>query len=144
LKRVVVDPNVLLSALVGNPEAAPAILLEAIHDHVVEMVACPMLIAEVRENLAEPYFRALIDQSEAAQAVSALEHVAVMVDDPIDPEPVLRDSGDDYLLALARSARAEAIVTGDKDLLDHVGLKLPAISAREAVGRLAGQGSAEL
>jgi putative PIN family toxin of toxin-antitoxin system len=137
LKRVVVDPNVLLSALVGNPEAAPAILLEAIHDHAVEMVACPMLIAEVRENLTEPYFRALLDQSEAKQAVTALERVAVMLDDPVDPEPVLRDSGDDYLLALARSAKAEVIVTGDKDLLDHAGLQPPAISAREATGRLA-------
>jgi predicted nucleic acid-binding protein len=95
LKRVVVDANVL-SALVGNPEAAPAMLLEAIHDHAVEMVTCPMLIAEVRDNLTEPYFRALLDQGEAAQAVSALERVAVMLDDPVDPEPVLRDSSDDY------------------------------------------------
>ena len=137
MKRVVVDPNVLLSALVGNPEAAPAILLDAIHGHAVEMVACPALIVEVRENLTEPYFRALLDQSEAEQAVTALERVAVMLDDPVDPEPVLRDSSDDYLLALARSAKAEAIVTGDKDLLDHAGLQPPAISAREATGRLA-------
>ena len=137
MKRVVVDSNVLLSALVGNPEAAPAILLDAIHDHTVEMVACPALIAEVRENLTEPYFRALLDEGEAAQAVSAIERIAVMLDDPVDPEPVLRDSSDDYLLALARSAKAEAIVTGDKDLLDHAGLQPPAISAREATGRLA-------
>lgn len=85
MKRVVVDPNVLLSALVGNPEAAPAILLEAIHDHAVEMVACPTLIAEVRENLTEPYFRALLDQGEAEQAVTAIERVAVMLDDPSIP-----------------------------------------------------------
>lgn len=137
MKRVVVDANVLLSALVGNPEAAPAILLEAIHDHLVEMVACPMLIAEIRDNLAEPYFRALLDQSEAERAVSAIEHIAVMLDDPVDPESVLRDSGDDYLLALARAAKVEAIVTGDKDLLDHVALQPSAISAREAVGNLA-------
>jgi len=41
--------------------------------------------------------------------VTALERVAVMLDDPVDPEPVLRDSDDDYLLALARLAKAEAI-----------------------------------
>jgi putative PIN family toxin of toxin-antitoxin system len=105
LKRVVVDPNVLLSALIGNPEAAPAILLEAIHDHAVEMVACPMLIAEVRENLTEPYFRALLDQGEAEQAVTALERVAVMRDDPVNPEPVLRDSSDDYLCSRSRDRR---------------------------------------
>ncbi len=137
MKRVVVDPNVLLSALVGNPQAAPAVLLEAIHEHTVEIIACPTLIAEIRENLTEPYFRALIDEEEATQAVVAIERIAVMLDDPVDPEPVLRDSDDDYLLALARCGNAEAIVTGDKDLLDHAGLRPPAISAREAVGRLA-------
>jgi len=50
---------------------------------------------------------------------------------------VLRDSGDDYLLALARAAKAEAIITGDKDLLDHAGLQPPAIIARDATDRLA-------
>jgi uncharacterized protein len=137
LKRVVVDPNVLLSALVGKPDAAPAVLLEAIHDHTVEMVACPALIAEVRKTLAEPYFRALLDEGEAEQAVAALQRVAVMRDDPVDPEPVLRDPSDDYLLALAQAGEAEAIVTGDKDLLDHAGLRPPAIRPREAVDRLA-------
>lgn len=132
MKRVVVDPNVLLSALVGKPDAAPAILLDAIHDHAIEMVACPALIVEVRENLDEPYFRALIQKEEAEQTVNAIERVAVMLGDPVDPEPVLRDRSDDYLLALALAGKAEAIVTGDKDLLDHASLRPPAISAREA------------
>lgn len=137
MKRVVIDPNVLLSALVGKPDAAPAVLLEAIHDHTVEMIACPALIAEVRKTLSEPYFRALLDEGEAGQAVAALQRVAVMRDDPVDPEPVLRDPSDDYLLVLAQAGEAEAIVTGDKDLLDHADLRPPAIRAREAVDRLA-------
>ena len=86
------------------------------------------------EELRASYERG---RREAEQAASALERVAVMLPDPVDPEPVLRDGSDDYLLALARSGDAEAIVTGDKDLLDHAGLQPPAISAREAVDRLA-------
>jgi putative PIN family toxin of toxin-antitoxin system len=137
LRRVVVDANVLVSALVGHPDGAPATLLEAIHDHAVEMVACPALIAEVSVTLEKPYFRALIDQRQAEQAVVAIERVAMMLGDPVDPEPVLRDHGDDYLVALARSAQAEAIVTGDKDLLDHAHLQPPAMTAREAADKLA-------
>lgn len=137
MKRLVVDPNVLLSALVGKPDAAPAILLEAIHDHTIEMIACPALIAEVRKTLAEPYFRTLLDEHEAEQAVAALRRVAMMCDDPLDPKPVLRDPNDDYLLALAQAGKADTIVTGDKDLLDHADLHPPAITARDAVGRLA-------
>jgi predicted nucleic acid-binding protein len=49
--------------------------------------------------------------------------------------PVLRDRTDDYLVALARAAGAEAIVTGDRDLLDHAGLEPPALSARQACER---------
>ncbi len=36
------------------------------------------------------------------------------------------------LVALVRIADAEAIVTGDRDLLDHEGLRPPARTAREA------------
>jgi predicted nucleic acid-binding protein len=32
--------------------------------------------------------------------------------------PITRDSDDDYLVLLARLARADALVTGDRDLLD--------------------------
>ncbi len=51
--------------------------------------------------------------------VSRIEDVAIAFDDPSRVEPILRDPKDDYLLALARHADAEAVVTGDKDLLDH-------------------------
>lgn len=39
------------------------------------------------------------------------------MDDPLEIEPVVRDPGDDYLVALARSAAAHALVSGDGDLL---------------------------
>jgi putative PIN family toxin of toxin-antitoxin system len=132
LRRLVVDPSVLLSALVGRPDAAPAILLSAIHDQVVEVVACPTLIAEVRDTLTEPYFSARLDEVEADRATATLEAVSVMVPDPIDPAALLRDPTDDYLVAIAGSTGAEAIVSADKDLLDHAGLQPPAISAGQA------------
>jgi predicted nucleic acid-binding protein len=53
-------------------------------------------------------------------------------EDPAPIEPVLRDPGDDYLIALAREASAEAIITSDRDLLEHVKLEPRAISPREA------------
>jgi uncharacterized protein len=59
----------------------------------------------------------------------------MILPDPIDPPPVVRDPRDDYLLALALAGRADAIVTGDKDLLDHAGLEPPAITPRTACER---------
>jgi predicted nucleic acid-binding protein len=55
--------------------------------------------------------------------------------DPVTPPRVLRDAHDDYLVALARSAAAEVIITGDRDLLDHEGLEPPALTPRAACER---------
>ncbi len=61
-----------------------------------------------------------------------MQLLAIMLPDPPAGIRVLRDPTDDFLVALARSGRAEAIVSGDTDLLDHDGLEPPAIHARAA------------
>jgi putative PIN family toxin of toxin-antitoxin system len=132
LSRYVLDANIVLAAFAGRPGAPPALLLAGVHNGDLEAVACPLLIGEVRDNLAKPYFRALLSELEAQEAVEAFSDLAVMLADPIDVEPVLRDSEDDYLVALARASGSQAIVTGDKHLLDHVGLRPLAIEARAA------------
>jgi predicted nucleic acid-binding protein len=58
--------------------------------------------------------------------------LALHLPDPESPAPVVRDAGDDYLVALARTANATVIVTGDRDLLEHKQLEPAAINARQA------------
>jgi hypothetical protein len=136
LSRFVLDANILLAALAGRPDAPPALLLAGVHNGDLEAVACPLLIDEVRDNLEKPYFRARLSELEAHEAVDAFSAVAVMLANPDDIEAILRDAEDDYLVALARDSKAEAIVTGDNDLLDHAGLNPHAIDARSACGLL--------
>ena len=62
--------------------------------------------------------------------------IASIFSDPAHPPRVVRDPADDYLVALARSAQADAVVTADRDLLDHDGLEPPAVSAHEACAQL--------
>lgn len=132
MRRFVLDANVLLAAFAGRPTSPPALLLAGVHNGDLEAVACPLLIAEVRENLEKPYFRERLNPVEAMESVEAYVELCVMHDDPDDVEPVLRDSDDDYLVSLARVSGAEAIITGDGDLLDHNGLEPPAMDARAA------------
>ncbi len=132
MSRLVLDANILLSALAGRAGAPPSLLLAGIHNGDVEAVACPLLIEEVRESLQKPYFAARLNEREASEAIEAYAELCVMLTDPTDVEPVLRDPEDDYLVALARVSNAQAIVTGDRDLLDHPGLAPPAIDARAA------------
>jgi putative PIN family toxin of toxin-antitoxin system len=134
LKRLVVDPNTLASGIVDPAsEKPPRLIFDAIGDLAFELIVCPEVLREVRKTLRKPYFKKLVDVEEARKAVARIERVAIEREDPKEVEEVLRDPKDDYLLALAREAEAEAIVTGDKDLLDHKGeLKPKAINAREA------------
>lgn len=110
--------------------------MAAVEDGDVEMIACERLLDEVSRGLVTPYFRDRISPEDREQLLAALDRISVMHDDPESPEALLRDPDDDYLVALARSSGSEAIITGDYDLLDHVGLEPPAISPRKACERL--------
>ncbi len=133
MRRLVIDPNVLVSGIPWQEDPRPPrLLVDAIEGELFEAVACPHLLSEVRKTLRKPYFRERISEGERESALAALESAAMVLADPVDPEPVLRDPDDDYLVALARESGAEAIVSGDKDLLDHPGLGPRAINARDA------------
>ncbi len=132
MTRLVLDTSTLLSGLVSMPTSPPALLLVAARAARFDLVICPRVLSEVERGLAKDYFRARIDASAGAAAVTALRRLAITLPDPPVVRSVLRDPTDDFLVALAREAQAHAIVSGDADLLDHDGLEPPAIHARAA------------
>ena len=136
MTRVVIDTNVLLAGFITAPESPPAVLLNALERGQVEAVACPKLLDELEQGLAKPYFRARLDPSVAARAVQAVRSASIVLADPIDPPRVVRDPGDDYLVAIAKIGDAELIVSGDHDLLNDTQLDPPALDPRAACLRL--------
>jgi putative PIN family toxin of toxin-antitoxin system len=133
LKRLVVDASTLTSGVASRPGGgAPWLLLLALIDFEFEPIICPKLIQEFADALGNRYFQERFDRRDLDGIVTSVTGVATMYDDPVRVEPLLRDPDDDYLVALARGCGAEAIVSGDKDLLDHTGLTPPAIDARSA------------
>jgi putative PIN family toxin of toxin-antitoxin system len=136
LTRLVVDANVLVSATVAAPDTPLALLVDAGRTGLVEIVICERLIDEVERGLEHSYFRARLPQEERNAYLEGLCHLGLWLADPVSPPCVVRDPGDDYIVALARAASAAAIVTGDRDLLDHPGLTPPAITARKAYTQL--------
>jgi uncharacterized protein len=114
--RVVLDPNVIISALL-SPEGAPAHALRAWVQGEFELVVSPLLLGELRRALAYPKLSKRIEPIEADRVVGLLRTAATMVADPKGPPPARSpDQGDDYLLALAETERA-ALVSGDQHLL---------------------------
>ena len=105
------DTNVLLSAHVSVG------MSKQILDHCIEkhqVLLSEFIIAEFVEK-AEKKFKWPKDQCSFA-AWNLRSHMTMVVPEPL-PKPVCRDKDDDAILATAIAANADAIVTGDKDLL---------------------------
>ena len=62
--------------------------------------------------------RRWISTATAADFIGGLAEDALVLDDPPALPGVSPDPDDDYLIALARAAQADHLVTGDRHLLD--------------------------
>jgi uncharacterized protein len=133
LRRLVIDANVLASGGVDpQGESPPSLLYRELGGGRFEAIVCPELLAEVDETLRKPYFLNRLGDAIVSDLVMGIAEATTVLADPTDSLALLRDPDDDYLVALARGAGAEVIVSGDKDLLDHPGLEPPVINARDA------------
>lgn len=114
--RTVLDPNVIISALL-SPSGAPARILRAWLNGRFELIVSPRLLDELQRALGYPKLRTRIEADESQRVIELLAVSAVLASDPEQP-PTTRspDPEDDYLLALAEAERA-ALISGDEHLL---------------------------
>lgn len=114
--RAVLDPNVIISALLA-PRGAPANVLRAWLDGTFDLVASAPLLDELERALGSPKLAQRVEPAEVQEFLELIRRAGQMIDDPVDP-PIIRspDPGDDYLIALAAEAQA-VIVSGDRHLL---------------------------
>ncbi len=134
--RAVLDPNVLISALLA-PHGTPARVLRAWLDGAFELLASDALLTELDRALAYPKLRRRIEAGEAKELIEMLSREARMTNDPQEPpSKVSPDPGDDYLIVLGEVAQA-AIVSGDRHLLG-LAADLPVYSPAEFLALLDG------
>jgi putative PIN family toxin of toxin-antitoxin system len=100
----------------------------------------PHLLAELLGVLRREKFRAYVTLDEAERFVAGIASFAETRPDPQPVSPITQDPKDDYLIALAREAAADAIVSGDADLLLE-GIEPPILNPSSLVEELA-RGSA--
>jgi putative PIN family toxin of toxin-antitoxin system len=135
--RVVVDPNVLIAALI-SPRGAPAALYGALAAGRFELVASPLLLAELERVLSREKFRRYASLDQAHGYVRAIARLALLVDDPTPLPGATPDPGDDYIVALARAEHVDAIVSGDRHLLELQQARPPVLTPRAFVDQLPG------
>lgn len=130
MPRAVLDPNVLVSALI-SPAGASAQLLIELRAGAFELIASPLLLAELDDVLGRQTFRRYATEAEVEGYIEVLRHECILIDDPEPPnEPLGEDPGDEYLITLARAARVDALVSGDRHLI-QLRTKIPVLTPRE-------------
>ena len=131
--RVVLDVGVIVSGALtaGGP---PGRILDRWRGGELDIVVSPSLLAGLDRVLAYERIRRRVAREDAQELVAELHHHAVVVEDPVEIEAgVTRDPGDDYLVALARSAGADVLVSGDAHVTEVPGLEPPVLTPRELI-----------
>jgi putative PIN family toxin of toxin-antitoxin system len=133
----VADVNVLVSAA-RTPNGLCGRLLEAAIDGRWCPVISVTLLQELEDVLARPKFRDVLGQETTDRFLTRLLSISEWVQDPKrSPATLTRDPDDDYLLALARSAKVDVLVSGDRDLTDLPEAKPPIETPTQFSQRLA-------
>jgi len=133
--RLVVDTNVLVSAFLW--EGTPGRLIELAGEKEIQLFTSRALIDELAATLAKKKLAKPIAATglTAEAMVRNYRRIATLVSASRLAGQVSRDADDDQVLACALAAKANLIVSGDKDLLDlesFEGIRI--VSAAEAAG----------
>jgi putative PIN family toxin of toxin-antitoxin system len=111
--RAIFDTNIIVSALI-SPSGTPARLLAAWFDHRFVLVSHQLQIDELRDVTRRPMIAARFRSSNAGRLINRIRAVAEMPK-ALPPVSLSPDPRDDFLLALSEAAKADWLVTGDKD-----------------------------
>lgn len=136
--KLVVDINVLVSGSLwsGNPSR----LVDALLDGVATLCVSPAVLAEFEEVIQRDKFQKRIGEKgrNAQEIISRFRAAALIVEGRAIPVPfTLRDPGDIHVLACAVDAGADAIITGDNDLLSmEIFEGIPILTVRQALEKL--------
>lgn len=109
--RVVLDSNILLSALI-SPNAPPHRIYQAWRQGVFELVTCRVQLEEIRQASRYPKLKHILQPHRVGLMLNNMKSALVI--DPLPSGYETADPHDAWLLALADKAQAHYLVTGDK------------------------------
>jgi uncharacterized protein len=118
-ERLVVDSNVWIAALL-SPAGTARQLVDAILDRGIDVLMSESTFAELVSRLERPKFDRYREPESWNSFLTALVELALWHEDAGTATGASRDGDDDKFLALAVTGQADAIISGDRDLLELV------------------------
>lgn len=113
--RVVLDSNVLISALL-SPVGAPRRVLDRLAHAYATLLFSDSTFAELAQRIARPKF----DRYRSAEQMSAYLDWLIELSEwvnTLDEVEACRDPDDNKFLGVALAGKADILITGDTDLL---------------------------
>jgi uncharacterized protein len=127
--RFVIDTNTLVSRLLLSRSVPAQAVQRAIETG--DLLFSRSTLAELSEVLRRPKFDRYLEPADRDQFLRLLARLAIMVD-VTHRVQTCRDPKDDKFLEVAFNGRADAVVTGDGDLLAlHPFRGIPNLSPRQ-------------
>ncbi|MBJ2304211.1 MULTISPECIES: putative toxin-antitoxin system toxin component, PIN family [unclassified Pseudomonas] len=109
--RVVLDTNILFSALI-SPHGAPDAIYRAWRSARFEVVTSRIQLDEIRRASRYPKLQAILQPAKVGAMINNLQRAMVL--DRLTIEIEAYDPDDSFLLAMALAGNADYLVTGDR------------------------------
>jgi putative PIN family toxin of toxin-antitoxin system len=136
VERLVVDTNVWIAALI-SPDGTARELVRAILDPDIDVLFTESTFNELVSRLAKPKFDRYRDAAAWDAFLAALVERALWHEDSGGADGASADPDDDKFLALAVTGEADAIVSGDRDLLTLGAYEsIPVLTPAQLLARL--------
>jgi uncharacterized protein len=119
VERLVIDSNVWIAALI-SPTGTARQLVDAVLDRGIDILMSESTFGELASRLDRPKFARYREPEAWNLFLSELVELALWHEDAGTATGTSRDVDDDKFLALAVTGQADAIISGDGDLLELV------------------------
>lgn len=136
VERLVIDSNVWIAALI-SPTGTARQLVDAVLDRGIDILLSESTFGELASRLDRPKFDRYREPEAWNLFLSELVELALWHEDAGTATGVSRDVDDDKFLALAVNGQADAIISGDRDLLELVAHEgIPILTPAQFLQRL--------
>ena len=111
------DTSVYVAGLLNPRGGSGECLRLWYEDALFDVIASRNLFEELLRTLHKPKLQGRFAPLQPQRSVSAFAQVAQILEDVPSPQTLTRDSNDDFLVSLAITGAADALVSLDDDLL---------------------------